>query len=166
MNRRSSSSHCVAASTPGRRYDLDPFIDNGPVAEAFDENRIRLSRRKGGDATAAVGAPRGSGDGDAPHRFAARQGLAYEKVDMGLQETAGPELEDWKLGHELNLDQRLDDAGFGFDPEGKAAGRLLERDAVGNERVGRHATLAHRAEDLGEVLCVALRLPRSEVSRL
>ena len=78
--------------------NLDPFIDDGPVAEALDENRIRLAGRKGGDAPAAFRAPRGSRDRDAPHRFAARQRLADEQVDMRLQEAARAELEDGELG--------------------------------------------------------------------
>ena len=78
--------------------NLHDFVDDGPLAEAFDENRIRLARRKGGDAPAAFRAPRGSRDRDRPHRFAARQRLADEQVDMGLQEAARAELEDGELG--------------------------------------------------------------------
>ncbi len=78
--------------------NLDDFVDDRPVAEAFDENRIGLARRKGGDAPAAFRAPRGSRDRDAPHRFAARQRLADEQVDMGLQEAARAELEDREFG--------------------------------------------------------------------
>ena len=78
--------------------NLHDLIDDRPVAEAFDENRIRLARCKGGDAPAAFRAPRGSRHGDAPHRFAARQRLADEQVDMRLQEAARAELEDREFG--------------------------------------------------------------------
>ena len=78
--------------------NLHDLVDDRPVAEAFDENRIRLARSKGGDAPAAFRAPRGSRDGDAAHRFAARQRLADEQVDMSLQEAARAELEDRELG--------------------------------------------------------------------
>ena len=78
--------------------NLHDFVDDRPVAEAFDENRIRLARGKGGDAPAALWTSRGSRDGDAPHRFAARERLTHEQVDMRLQEAAGAELEDRELG--------------------------------------------------------------------
>ena len=99
MNRRSSSSHSVDSVDAGAdALHLDDLVDDRPVAEAFDENRIRLARRKGGDALAAFRASRGSRDRDPPHRFAARQRLADEQVDMRLQEAAGAELEDGELG--------------------------------------------------------------------
>ena len=78
--------------------NLDDLIDDRPVAEAFDENRIGLARSKGGDAPAAFRAPGGSRHGDAPHRFAARKRLAHEQVDMRLQEAARAELEDREFG--------------------------------------------------------------------
>jgi hypothetical protein len=74
--------------------NLHDFVDDRPVAEAFDENRIRRADSKGGDAPAAFRTPRGSRDGDPPHRLAARERLTHEQVDMRLQETAGAELED------------------------------------------------------------------------
>ena len=88
--------HGVDAGADAR--NLHDFVDDRPVAEAFDENRIGLARRKGGDAPAAFRTPRGSRHSDAPHRFAARQRLADEQVDMGLQEAARAELEDRELG--------------------------------------------------------------------
>ena len=78
--------------------DLHDLVDDRPVAEPFDENRIGLARSKRGDAPPAFRAPRGSRHGDAPHRFAARQRLADEQVDMRLQEAARAELEDRELG--------------------------------------------------------------------
>src|ERR1700722_18506761 len=78
--------------------NLYDFVDDRPVAEAFDENRIRLARGKGGDPPAALWTPRGSRDGDAAHGLAARERLTDEQVVMSLQEAAGAELEDWELG--------------------------------------------------------------------
>ena len=77
---------------------LHGFIDDRPVTEAFDKNRVGLSRCKGGDAPAAFRAPGGSRHGYATHRFAARQGLAHEQVDMRLQEAARAELKDREFG--------------------------------------------------------------------
>ncbi len=92
--------------------NLQDFIDDRAVTEAFDENRVGLARRKRGDPPAAFRAPRGAGDGDPPHRFAARKRLAHEQVHMRLQEAAGSELEDGELG-QISLRARPLAAGAG-----------------------------------------------------
>src|SRR6202167_2051786 len=61
----------------------------------------------------------------------------------------------WRIGNavkSLDLNESLDHARFGLDPDGKAAGRLVERNAVGDERLGRHESLTHRFEHYGEIL--------------
>ena len=99
MNRRSSSSHSVTASTPAPTLETShALVDDRPVAEALDENRVRLALREGGDAPAAFRAPRRTRDSDAPHGLAARQSLAHEKIDMRLQEAARAELKNWEPG--------------------------------------------------------------------
>src|SRR5271154_855821 len=61
----------------------------------------------------------------------------------------------WRIGNtvkRLDLNESLDDARFGLDPDGKATGRFVERDAVGDERLGRYKSLTHRVEHFGEIL--------------
>ena len=128
MNRRSSPPHWVWASTPKPTLsNLDALIDDRAVAEAFDQNPVGLAGREGRDAPAAFRAPRCPRDSDAPHGLAARQGVADEQVDMRLKKPARAELEHGEFGHDLNLDERFDDAGFGFDPGESCRARLRAR---------------------------------------
>ena len=78
--------------------NLHALVDDRAIAEALDENAVGQAGREGGDAPAAFRTPRGSRDGDGPHRFAAGQSVADKQVDMRLQEAARAELEDGECG--------------------------------------------------------------------
>src|SRR5438876_6766371 len=60
----------------------------------------------------------------------------------------------WMMGKDmaLNLDDRLDYAGFRLDPFGKPRRRLFERRAVSGESVGRCESFADRADGFVEIL--------------
>ena len=75
--------------------NLHGLVDDRPIAEVFDENRIGLAIRERCNASAAFRTPGGSSDNDAAHRFATRKASLTNRSTWACRKRLAP---NWRIG--------------------------------------------------------------------